>query len=80
MSEFNGYGFDDPKMRRRMKYLVIEDSNYSNLYLNEAYAFKNKKELREHLKGDISRRVMAVLEVKDITTQSESEAERGEKI
>ena len=49
MKKFNGYDFDNPKARKKMRYLVVVDGD---LDLNNAYAFKNKKELAEYLKED----------------------------
>jgi hypothetical protein len=62
--EFNGYDFSELKMRRKMKYVVI---TRGDLDINNAYAFKTKKELTEYLKEAHSREVEAVFEVKDIT-------------
>ena len=44
--EFNGYDFDDPKMVKRMKYLVVFRGD---LDLNGCYAFSNRRDLEKYL-------------------------------
>lgn len=65
--EFNGYSFDDEKMRREMKYLVITGGD---LDLNGAYAFRTKRALKSYLKEQKSfswKGIQAVFQIKDIT-------------
>jgi len=63
--EFNGWNFDEAKHRKRMRYLVVTDGD---LDLNNAYAFKSKKELNEYLKGNAGwREPLAVFKIEDIT-------------
>jgi hypothetical protein len=63
MSDFNGYNFDDRKTRKEMRYVMITSGD---LDLNNAYAFKSKKALNEHLKEEF-RDVLAVFKVEDVT-------------
>ena len=65
--EFNGYNFGDKETRKRMRYLIVIRGD---LDLNNAYAFKSKKELESFLK-DISelselKELFAVFEIKDL--------------
>jgi len=63
--EFNGYDFDNPQTRKKMKYLVVLEGD---LDVNNAYAFSSKKELKEFFKESWDReKVEAVFEIKDIT-------------
>jgi len=69
MIEFNGYSFSDKEMRKRMKYIIINDGD---LDINNAYAFKSMKDLKEYIKETKNRwigKTLAVFEVKDITTE-----------
>ncbi len=62
---FNGYRFDETQHRKRMKYLVIIEGD---LDVNNAYAFKNKRELNDYLKeNDGWREILAVFKIQDIT-------------
>ena len=64
--EFNGYSFDEKKMRKHMKFLVITDGD---LDLNEAYAFRTKRSLNKYLKEYKGwKNIEAIFEIKDITT------------
>lgn len=63
--EFNGYNFDDPKTRKRIKYLVVTSGD---LDLNGAYSFSSKASLDKYLKSKTRwKQIQAVFEVKDIT-------------
>lgn len=63
--EFNGYSFDDIKMRKQMKYIVITSGD---LDINGAYSFRNKRELKKYLEDKKGyKEIEAVFEVKDIT-------------
>lgn len=63
--DFNGYSFDDPKMRKRMKFIVV---TRGDLDLNGCYAFSSKIELKKYLKSvHRYKEVEAVFEIKDIT-------------
>lgn len=67
--EFNGYSFDEPDMRKKMKYVVVRSGD---LDLNNAYAFKSYKELKAYMEEDYqysSRNVYAVFKIKDITNK-----------
>lgn len=64
MSEFNGYNFDVRADRTKMRYLVVLDGA---LDINNAYAFKSKKELLRFIKDGIGREILAVFKVEDIT-------------
>lgn len=66
MNEFNGYSFDDQKMRKRMRYLVV---TRGDLDLNDCYAFSSKRTLDKYLRSTWSNNVYAVFEIKDITLQ-----------
>ena len=67
MSEFNGYDFDDPDTRKRMRYIVVRDGD---LDINNVYAFKSKKEVKEFMKEDAGpREIYAVFKVQDITKE-----------
>lgn len=62
--EFNGYSFDNDKMRSRMRYLVVLKGD---LDLNGVYAFKSKKDLAAFMQEDYNReRVQAVFMTKAI--------------
>ena len=61
--EFNGYSFDKPKMRKKMKYVVI---TRGDLDLNGAYAFTSKGAVRSYL-HQTGKEVEAIFEVKDVT-------------
>lgn len=65
MKEFKGYDFDDREMRPRMKYVIIR---YGDLDINGAYAFRSKKDLREHLISPIME-VQAIFEINDVTDE-----------
>lgn len=65
MKEFNGYSFRDKNTRKRMKYVVISGGD---LDINNAYAFKSKKDLNNYLKNESYREVLAVFKVEDLTT------------
>lgn len=65
MKEFNGYAFDEPKIRKRMKYLVIRDGD---LDINNAYSYKSKRDLEKDLK-ETYRELLAVFEIQDITSE-----------
>lgn len=58
--DFNGFDFDNPQARKRMRYLVVTDSY---LDLNNAYAFKNRRELDAYLREEHAREVRAVFKV-----------------
>lgn len=62
--DFNGWSFDDPAARRRMKYLVVMAGD---LDLNNAYAFTNKRDLDEYLSEQSGRETYAVFSVTDLT-------------
>ena len=62
--DFNGWSFDDPEARRRMKYLVVMAGD---LDLNNAYAFTSKRALDEYLGEDTGRETYAVFSVADLT-------------
>ena len=64
--DFNGFHFDDPLMRKEMRYLVVTDGD---LDLNGCYAFKNKTNLKEYLKNSSYKRIQAVFELKDLTAE-----------
>ncbi len=62
--EFNGYSFDDDKIRSRMRYLIVLKGD---LDINGVYAFKSRKDLVEFMKEDYNReRVLAVFMAKAI--------------
>lgn len=61
--EFNGYSFLDPKMAKRMRYIIVFDGD---LDLNGVYGFENKRELKKYLKESTRREIMAVFSVKYI--------------
>lgn len=63
--EFNGYKFNDKYHRRQMKFIVIQRGD---LDINNAYAFRNKRELVKFMKEGSLRENLAFLRVKDITT------------
>ena len=65
MKEFNGYAFDLPEMRKRMRYIVVTKGD---LDINNVYAFTNKKELQEYLADDWRKDVLAVFKIEDITS------------
>lgn len=65
--DFNGYSFDNKKMRKEMKYIVISSGD---LDLNNAYAFKSLASLKKYLKKERSwKEPMAVFEIKDLTQE-----------
>ena len=66
MEEFNGYSFNNKKMRKRMKYIVIRGGD---LDLNGAYAFKSERELKKFIKEyeTCYREIEAIFEVKDVS-------------
>ena len=68
-TDFNGYSFANPEIRKRMKYIIIEEGD---LDLNNAYAFKSKKDLKIHLKYEMkwySEKVEAIFKIEDITSE-----------
>ena len=64
--DFNGYSFEESKMRKEMNYIVI---TRGDLDLNGAYAFRNKKELKKYLSGSRYKEIQAIFEIKDITSK-----------
>jgi hypothetical protein len=74
--DFNGYDFDDPEMRKRMKYVIVTGGD---LDVNNVYAFTNKSNLRDYFylgensgrNGQLNeyafKEVQAIFEIKDIT-------------
>lgn len=67
--EFNGFNFDEKKDRKKMKYLIVERGD---LDINNAYALRNKKDLKDYLKGNKEKgfkEIMAVFEIKDLTKE-----------
>lgn len=67
IEEFNGYDFKDRKARKRMKYLIIRSGD---LDLNNAYAFKSKKELESFLKDTNGiRELLAVFKIEEFNTK-----------
>ena len=64
--EFNGYGFSEKTHRKKMKFVIIQRGD---LDINNAYAFKSKRDLKKFLESEnhYQRGVWAVFEVKDIT-------------
>jgi hypothetical protein len=60
--DFNGYSFDDPKMRKCMKFLVVRSGD---LDINNCYAFQSKKALTSFLKGESIREIYAIFEIKE---------------
>lgn len=66
--DFNGYSFDNAKMRKRMKYIVV---TRGDLDLNGCYAFSSKRELNKYLKSEHRyKEIEAVFEIKDITPKN----------
>lgn len=67
--EFNGFAFNDKSMRKRMKYIVVQDGD---LDINNAYAFPNKKELKQFLNGERNyaiAKTIAVFKIEDLTEE-----------
>jgi hypothetical protein len=64
MTEFNGYDFDDPKARKRMRYVIVFDGDMD---LNGAYGCRSKKEVREYLKDACWKKPMAIFHIADMT-------------
>ena len=62
--EFNGWNFDHPVDRKRMKYLVV---TAGNLDLNNAYGFVTKKALQKYLSDESFRDTQAVFKIEDVT-------------
>lgn len=62
--DFNGWNFDDPKARCRMKYIVVMAGD---LDLNNAYAFTSKRALGKYLREEDCRETYAVFSVADMT-------------
>ena len=65
MEEFNGFNFDDKQTRKKMKFIIV---TRGDLDVNNAYAFKSKKELKEYCKSKYNQeKIYAIFEIKDIT-------------
>lgn len=60
-NDFNGYDFDNPKTRKRMKYIIIKEGD---LDLNGAYAFKSEKEVAEYFNEMPANRLVIKKELK----------------
>ena len=69
MDGFNGYNFDKPSHRKKMKYLVVSDGD---LDINNAYAYKSLTELRKSLLTEYkycNKKLLAIFKIEDVTTQ-----------
>ena len=65
MKDFNGYDFDDAKMRKRMKFVVISKGD---LDINNAYAFKSEVALKGYLKDNSDwRKPEAIFKIEDVS-------------
>ena len=64
IEEFKSLDFDEPEMRKRMKYLVV---SRGDLDINNARAFESKKDLEESIDSPYGREELAIFEIKDIT-------------
>jgi hypothetical protein len=67
-TDFNGFMFDSPSMRKEMKFLVVRKGD---LDINNAYSFMSQTDLDDYLAEPMAcDRVEAVFKVSDITTGS----------
>lgn len=66
--EFNGYSFNDSKIRKEMRYLIV---GHGDLDLNNAVAFQNLRGIKEYIKykKEVSNfgEVWAIFAIKDLT-------------
>ena len=62
--EFNGYSFDEPKIAKRIKYIVIQNGD---LDINNAYGFKSLKDAKVFQKESYRGNIQAFFKVEVIT-------------